>query len=163
MSEQAATASITTTDAELASLLRQARESGDPSILVAALPYMRFLGLAIERDGDAVIGTMRYAPDLIGDSTIPALHGGTICALLESTAVFRVLWSAEAGVLPRTITMTVDYLRSGRPVDTRCRATIVRQGKRIAVVDVRAYQDDPEKPIATAIVHLLLASDGDTV
>ena len=155
-------ASITASEAELAALLRRARASGDPSILVAALPYMQFLGLVIEPDGDAVIGTMRYAPALIGDSTIPALHGGTICALLESTAIFRVLWSAEAGVLPKTITMTVDYLRSGRPVDTRCRASIVRQGKRIAVVDVRAYQDDPDKPIATAIVHLLLASDGDT-
>lgn len=155
-------ASITTTAAELAGLLRRARESGDPSALVDALPYMRFLHLAIEREGDGVVGVMRYAPDLIGDTTIPALHGGTLCALLESTAVFSVLWSADEGVLPKTITMTVDYLRSGRPVDTRCRASIVRQGKRIAVVDVRAYQDDPDKPITTAIVHLLLSGDGET-
>lgn len=152
-------ASITSTEAELTALLARARESGDPSILVDALPYMRFLGLAIEREGEGVAGVMRFAPALIGDTTIPALHGGTLCALLESTAVFRALWAVGEGVLPKTITMTVDYLRSGRPVDTRCRATIVRQGKRIAVVEARAYQDDPEKPIATAIVHLLLSGD----
>lgn len=155
-------AAITHTGEELAELLRRARAAGEPAQLVDALPYMRFLGIAIEREGEEIVGAMRFSPALIGDITIPALHGGTLCALLESTAVFRVLWAADEGVLPKTITMTVDYLRSGRPIETRCRAQIVRRGRRIAVVEARAYQDDPEKPIATAIVHLLLAGEDET-
>lgn len=151
-------ASITQSDLELAALLRRAREADDPSLLVSALPYMQYLGIAIERDGAGVLGRMRFAEALIGDSSIPALHGGTICALLESTAIFSVLWRAEEAVLPKTITLTIDYLRSGRPIDTTCRASIVRQGRRIAVVSVSAFQEDEAKPIATAIVHVLVTT-----
>ncbi|AKF04739.1 PaaI family thioesterase [Sandaracinus amylolyticus] len=149
------------TPAALEGLLQRAREARDPSVLVAAIPYAQFLGLGLEPDGDGVRGRLRYDESLIGDATIPALHGGTIAALLESTAILDVLWRAEDEiVLPRTITFTIDYLRSGRPVDTLCRASIVRQGKRVVVVDVRAFQDDDEsRPIATAVVHLLVARD----
>ena len=102
---------------------------------------------------------MRFDPKLVGNYTIPALHGGTIGGLLESSAAFLLLVGHELVVLPKVISITVDYLRSGRPVDAVCRAEVVRQGKRICVVAVRAFQDDPEKPIAAAMVHLLVAAD----
>ena len=57
---------------------------------------------------------------------------------------------AETIVLPKTITLTVDYLRSGRPVDTHARAFVTRQGRRVTNVRVEAWQDDRGKPIATA-------------
>jgi len=151
--------SATITEDQLAALIERAHASGDPAELVAAIPYAAFLGLAVERDGDGVRGRLRYSEPLIGDASIPALHGGTIAALLESTAIFDVLWRADEVVLPRTITLTVDYLRSGRPVDTLCRAQVVRRGKRVVVVSVRAYQDDESRPIATAVVHLLVSRD----
>lgn len=144
--------------AELQALLARAREADDPGLLASAIPYATFVGLSMERDGEGILARLRYADHLIGDSTIPALHGGTIAALLESTAIFSVLWRADTTALPRTITITIDYLRSGRPVDTRCRASIVRLGRRVTVVAVSAFQDDEAKPIATAIVHVLVAS-----
>ena len=148
------------TDLALAALLAEARTAGDPQRLVAVLPYAQFLGLEVTQ-ADGVISTrMRYADHLIGDATIPALHGGTLAALLESSAIFAVLFAEKAPALPRTITFTIDYLRSGRAVDTHARARIVRRGRRVAVVETAAYQDDPEKPVATAIVHLLVADDG---
>jgi uncharacterized protein (TIGR00369 family) len=151
--------SITATDAELAELVRRARQEEDPGLLVRALPFCVLTGISFEKDeAGSLIGVLPYADHLIGDSSIPALHGGTLCTLLETTAVFHVLWAARDAPLPKTITATVDYLRSGRPVDTRCRAEIVRLGRRIAVVSARAYQDDPSAPIATAIIHILIAS-----
>lgn len=151
----------TMTEDELAALVERAHASGDPGALVAAIPYAAFLGLEIEGDGDGVLGRLRYSDPLIGDATIPALHGGTIAALLESTAILDVLWRADEVVLPRTITLTIDYLRSGRPVDTLCRAEVVRRGRRVVVVSVRAYQEDESRPIATAIVHLLVSRDAE--
>lgn len=141
-------------------MLREARERALPSLLADVLPYCRFLGIELARDGEGVIATMRYGEHLIGDSSIPALHGGAICGLLETTAMFEVLWSVPNVTFPKTITLTIDYLRSGRPRDTRCRASIVRLGRRIAVVAARAYQDDARKPIATAIVHVLVEEEG---
>jgi uncharacterized protein (TIGR00369 family) len=144
---------------DIAKLVAAARAAEDPQMLVAAIPYARFIGLEVAREGGAIVSTMRFGDHLIGDATIPALHGGTLAALLESTAIFAVLFDAERAMLPKTITLTIDYLRSGRAVDTKCRARIVRQGRRVVVLATEAFQDDASKPVATAIVHLLVADD----
>jgi acyl-coenzyme A thioesterase PaaI-like protein len=106
-----------------------------------------------------LISTMRYADHLIGNPTIPALHGGTLGALLESAAIFELLWASETVVLPKTITFTVDYLRSGAPVDTHARGIVIRHGRRVANVRVEAWQEDRARPIATAHAHFLVMRD----
>jgi acyl-coenzyme A thioesterase PaaI-like protein len=62
-------------------------------------------------------------------------------------------------VLPKTINITIDYLRSGRTVDTFARGVITRHGRRVANVRVEAWQDDPERPIAIAYAHFLIMSE----
>jgi acyl-coenzyme A thioesterase PaaI-like protein len=143
--------------------LARAKQTGDYQALLDAVPYSRFLGLsaalapAPERDGFTpargeaeLITTMRYADHLIGNPALPALHGGTLGALLESAAIFELLWRAETVVLPKTITFTVDYLRSGGPLDTHARGIVTRHGRRVANVRVEAWQGKREEPIATA-------------
>ena len=58
--------------------------------------------------------------------------------------------------MPKTINITVDYLRSARLVDTHARAMITKHGRRVANVQVRAWQGDESKPIAAAHAHFLL-------
>ena len=130
--------------------LTAAKEAGDYQGLFEAIPYARFLGLDAALVEQELITTMRFGPHLIGNPALPALHGGTLGALLESAAIFELLWRAESIVLPKTITFTVDYLRSAGAVDTRARATITRQGRRVTNVRVEAWQDDRARPIATA-------------
>jgi acyl-coenzyme A thioesterase PaaI-like protein len=101
-------------------------------------------------DGDELITTMKFDHSLIGNPSLPALHGGTLGALLESSAIFELLWRAETVVLPKTITLTVDYLRSGQPVDTHARSIVTRHGRRVANVRVEAWQADRNTPVATA-------------
>ena len=67
------------------------------------------------------------------------------------------MWVGETLVVPKIITITVDYLRSARPIDTLARATLTRQGRRIANVAVEAWQDDRSRPVAAARMHFLLA------
>jgi uncharacterized protein (TIGR00369 family) len=143
----------------LTALLADARARKSPQRLVEALPYAQFLGIEVALEGGEVVTRMRYGEHLIGDASIPALHGGTLAALLESCAIFSVLFAEAQPALPRTITFTIDYLRSGKAEDTTARARIVRQGRRIAVVETAAYQDGDERPIASAVVHLLVAND----
>ena len=121
------------------------------------IPYAQFLGFSLIGDGSDLIGRMSYADHLIGNPIANALHGGTLAALLEFTATCKLLSLSETLQLPKIITISVDYLRGGRPLDTFARATVTRQGRRVATVHVVAYQDDPSKPIATANSHFLLA------
>jgi acyl-coenzyme A thioesterase PaaI-like protein len=53
--------------------------------------------------------------------------------------------------------VTVTFLRGGRDHITFARATISRLGRRVANVDVMAWQDDEAKPIATAQMNVMLA------
>jgi acyl-coenzyme A thioesterase PaaI-like protein len=133
-----------------------AKRDGDPQRLLDCIPYSRFLGLAAALRGDELITTMRFADHLVGNPGLPALHGGTLGALLESAAIFELLWHAETVVLPKTITITVAYLRSGTAVDTHARGIVTRHGRRVANVRVEAWQADRGAPVATALAMFLV-------
>jgi acyl-coenzyme A thioesterase PaaI-like protein len=130
--------------------LAAAKAAGDYQRFIDTVPYARFLNLTAGMIGDELVTTMRYADHLIGNPTLPALHGGTLGALLESAAIFELLWRAETIVLPKTITLTIDYLRSGAPVDTHARGIVTRHGKRVTNVRMEAWQTDRTTPVATA-------------
>jgi acyl-coenzyme A thioesterase PaaI-like protein len=142
----------------LPELITQVRQSGNYQRLADAVPYTRFLGISAELSGGALIGKLTFSEKLIGNPSLPALHGGTLAALLESTAIFTLLVDAETRRLPKIINITIAYLRSGRPVDTFAKSVITKHGRRVAAVHVNAWQDDPARPIATAIAHFLIDS-----
>ncbi len=136
--------------------------------LVARVPYITFMGFEFERRGDELTAIMPYRPDLIGNPALPALHGGALAAFLEVTAIISLGWSLiwprmEAGesvevmpALPKTIDITVDYLRSGLPRDAYARAEITRAGRRYASVRVEAWQDNRARPTVQAMGHFLM-------
>ncbi len=125
--------------------------------LPTLIPYARFLGLELSVVDDDIIGKMPYKPELIGNFMLPALHGGTIGAFLESTAVFKLLWSAETEQLPKIINITIEYLRSGKPADVYAQAFITKHGRRVVNVRMEAWQSERDRPIAIAHAHFLLS------
>lgn len=141
---------------DVGDVVRAAKESGNAALLVQTIPYLRFLGFSLESNHGELLGKMTYAEELIGNPTIPALHGGTIGALLESTSIFAALLETEALVLPKIVTITIDYLRSGRPVDTYAKASITRQGRRVVNVTAEAWQEERARPIARANAIFLI-------
>ena len=140
-------------------LLTQAKQDGNWRPLVDRIPYAAFLGIELDSSHGELLVKLRYGDHLIGNSSLPALHGGTMGALLESAAIFGVVWEAPAAMLPKTITITIDYLRPARPVDTWARAIITRQGRRVASVRAEAWQEDRDKLVAIATTHVLLPSE----
>jgi acyl-coenzyme A thioesterase PaaI-like protein len=141
--------------------------------LVAAVPYIGFLGVSFDRRGDELTGMLRFSERLIGNPVLPALHGGATAAFLEITAIVELAWAGlwaemEAGRLdpaalsahiprlPKTIDFTVDYLRAGLPRDAYARARINRSGRRDASVRVEAWQDNRARLFAQATGHFLM-------
>lgn len=141
----------------LAKRITEAREHGDPNDIVTAIPYARFLDITAALDGDDLVATMNYNPRIIGNPVLPAIHGGTIGGLLETTAILKLLWMQETVRIPKTITITVDYLRSAGPKDTYARASVTKLGARVANVKVFAWQDNPAKPVAGANANFMLS------
>jgi uncharacterized protein (TIGR00369 family) len=134
----------------------RARRTGDWSALLAAVPYARFLGVTLEEHQGDLLGRMKFAAHLVGNSSLPALHGGTLGALLELAAQLELMYRTQTLMLPKTITLTIDYLRSGRALDTFVRAKTVRQGRRVATVYAWAWQEDEAQPVAQATVKQLI-------
>lgn len=129
--------------------------------LIDTLPYARFLGLRTERQGDTLTVIMPFADHLVGNPMLPALHGGSTAALLELTAIAQVAQTWPGLRLPRPITVTTAYLRSGKPLDVHARARISRAGRRVAHVLAEAWQEDPAHPIASLTAHFSLADNSD--
>jgi uncharacterized protein (TIGR00369 family) len=124
--------------------------------LLDRIPYARFIGMQATLHGDEMTGVLPYAPHLIGNPSLPALHGGVIGAFMELTAIAQLSIAEPQARLPRTVDINVDYLRSGRPADTYARALIKRAGRRIANVQVEAWQEARSNPIAALRGHFLL-------
>jgi acyl-coenzyme A thioesterase PaaI-like protein len=133
------------------------KEKGDFSDLHKVVPYAGFLGLSLDQQGSEFITTMHYSDDLIGNTRLPALHGGTISAVLEMASLFQVACELEPDIMPKIVTITVDYMRSGAPRDTYATASMTRVGRRVANLRASAWQEDRGTLIATANVNFLLA------
>ncbi|MCB9614861.1 MAG: PaaI family thioesterase [Sandaracinus sp.] len=145
-------------------VLAEAKRQSDPSGIAPAVPYLHAMGIETRLEGDVLVCTMRFSEPLIGNFAIRALHGGTLGALLESAAATTLLWREllaaevvdERLAMPRIVSLTVDYLRTGRAVDTHARAFITSAGRRVARIRAEAWQDDPERPVAAAQASFLV-------
>lgn len=120
--------------------------------------YARSLGITIcgEEAGMPVLA-VDFGPMVEGR---PAhFHGGATAGLLE-TAGYAALRTAllAAGRDPqlKPINITVQYLAAGKSKPALALGRITRLGRRNANVTVEAWQDDRARPIATAVMNILM-------
>jgi uncharacterized protein (TIGR00369 family) len=123
---------------------------------LSRIPYAGFLGVRAELKGDELTLVMPFSEHLVGNPLLPALHGGVVGALMELTAILQLAISSKSEKYPKTIDIGVDYLRSGKPLDTYARAEVVKIGRRIANVQARAWQGQRDRPIAAMHGHFLI-------
>jgi acyl-coenzyme A thioesterase PaaI-like protein len=128
----------------------------DPSGPFAKSPFARCLGIRARDDGTLL---MPFSPKIIGNPILPAIHGGMTGAFLETTAIVGVTRELGVSALPKPIGLTINYLRSGRALDSYASASVVKQGRRVVAFEAKAWQDDPAKPIASAFGHFMLRQE----
>lgn len=136
--------------------IAQARRQSDVGLLVAAVPYAGFIGLEAELIDDRLFTRLPYARCNLGNPDLPALHGGVVAAFLELTGAFELLWAMDSVTLPKTINITVDYLRPARPQTLHAYGIITKHGRQVANVRIEAWHESPEKPVAHCHAHFLL-------
>ncbi len=121
--------------------------------------YARSLGITVhEWEGEAPVLTLDYGSNVEGRPG--HFHGGATAGLLENAgyAALRARLHLE-GREPqlKPINITVQYLAGGKSKTAFATARITRLGRRNANVSVEAWQDDRSRPIATAIMNILMA------
>ena len=147
---------------ELTQLISEARAAGDYQRAEALVPYASMLGIAFEADENGrLLFRLEYNERNIGNSLLPALHGGAIAAFMEHAALLELVWNQETVLLPKVIDFSIDYLRRGRPETVFAECHVIRQGQRVANVSVTAWQGDRNRIIATGRCHYLLTRSED--
>tara|TARA_B100000678_G_scaffold275520_1_gene267527 strand:- start:5348 stop:5764 length:417 start_codon:yes stop_codon:yes gene_type:complete len=119
-------------------------------------PFASFLGIRCDVMGDEMTAILKFDEKLIGNASIQALHGGVTGAFLELTAMAQLFLLSEMPKLAKPINLSIDYLRQARAEDLYARATVTKQGRRIANVHAEAWQSERARPVATLTAHFLL-------
>jgi uncharacterized protein (TIGR00369 family) len=127
---------------------------------VRDLPYAKFLGVEVVFNGDEMTAVLAFSDHLIGNPVLTAIHGGVLGAFMEIAAIAQLSVLQPAQRLPRTIDISIEYLRSGRPLTTYARATVNKVGRRVANVHVEAWQEQRDAPIAFLRGHFLVDPEG---
>lgn len=139
-------------------LARAAREgrTADAGELLKAVPYCAWLGVTARMEGGRILLEMPFAPHLVGNPVIPAIHGGVIGSLLETAAIVQAIFETSITAFPKPVDITIDYLRSARAVTSHASARLARQGRRVVNVHAQMWQEDEAKPVAALRGHFLL-------
>ena len=126
--------------------------------VLGSIPYAKFIGMRAELAGDEMTAILPFSDHIVGNPMLPAIHGGVLGAFMEMTALAQLSVAEPLKRQPRTIDVSIEYLRTGRPLTTFARAHIKKVGRRIANVHVEAWQEQRAAPIAALRGHFLLTA-----
>ncbi|WP_436278042.1 PaaI family thioesterase [Parerythrobacter lacustris] len=118
------------------------------------------MGIAVDSLEDGLpIVAVDFAPNVEGRPGV--FHGGATSGLLE-TAGYAALRSALADreVQPqlKPVNITVQFLSAAKNRTTYAKARITKLGRRNANLTVEAWQEDRKRPVATAVMNILVVS-----
>lgn len=122
--------------------------------------YAQSLGITVDRieDGMPVL-TVPFSSIVEGRPTV--FHGGATSGLLENAgyaALRQALNDAEREARLKPIGITVQFLSAAKSKVTYAQGQVKRLGRRNANVEVEAWQDDRKRPVATAVMNILMVS-----
>lgn len=92
----------------------------------------------------------------LGDPSIRAIHGGVVNIFMERVAEIELSGRTKSAKAATLINTNVDFLRSAKLKPLFGSANIVKLGRRLAVIDVLAWQDKIDVPVAKATLSLEL-------
>jgi uncharacterized protein (TIGR00369 family) len=121
--------------------------------------YAESIGIVLDHwEGDRPILAFDFNDRVSGHTGL--FHGGALAGLLEMAAIAALqagLPNAGGEQRFKPINITVEYLRGAGERRTYAVGEVVRLGRRLANIRARAWQEDPEKPVATGFINVKLS------
>jgi uncharacterized protein (TIGR00369 family) len=123
-------------------------------------PYATALGIAIDHDEDGLpVLHVDFSERVTGRPGF--LHGGALGGLLEMAAIaaLRAEMARRGEVMRlKPVNIQVEFMRGGTAQRTFAMGQVTRAGRRVALVNAEAWQDDRTRPIALAQMKVLLSA-----
>jgi uncharacterized protein (TIGR00369 family) len=124
-------------------------------------PYAEALGIMLDHDEQgAPVLCVDFSPRIQGRPGY--LHGGALSGLMEMAAIAALraeLSTRDEAMKLKPVNVQVEFMRGGRQQRTFAKGEVTRAGRRVALINASAWQDDPAKPIALAQMKVLLSPE----
>jgi len=119
---------------------------------IAAIPHSRELGMELEEIGGGVaVISMPYDPRFVGDARTGVIHGGAVSALMDTCSGAAVISHDATPEATATLDLRIDYMRPATPGQRiTARATCYHVTRTVAFVRAEAFDDDGDRPVASA-------------
>lgn len=127
--------------------------------MLKRIPSAAELQIKATQTCDEALMEMPFHVGIIGNPKLPAIHGGALCGFMLASATAHITAARPATKLPRAINISIDYLRPALSDSTFASVCLIRLGRRIAHVQVKAWQADRHKPIALMRANFVLMTD----
>ena len=122
-------------------------------------PYAHALGIDIDHDEAGLpVLFVDYSERVAGRPGF--LHGGAMSGLMEMARIAALRAELDRRgetVRLKPVNVQVEFMRGGTEQRTFAMGQVTRAGRRVALVNVEAWQDDRAKPIALAQMKILLS------
>ncbi|WP_066777144.1 PaaI family thioesterase [Sphingomonas sp. CCH5-D11] len=102
--------------------------------------FAKLLGTMMTQSGETF--TLIPTDELVGNPILPALHGGAIASFLELAAQLALSRAISPRPSSRLISVNLQFLAPVRPVAISTTPTLMRVGRRVAVVHAEAVERD---------------------
>lgn len=121
--------------------------------------YARSLGIRVDRvESGSPVLALDFDSNVEGRPTV--FHGGATSGLLENAgyaALHAELDRRDRDARLKPIGITVQFLSAAKSKTSYAQGRITRLGRRNANIEVEAWQDDRTRPVATAVMNILMA------
>lgn len=122
-------------------------------------PYAQALGIGLDQseDGNPIL-YFDYSERVAGRPGF--LHGGAMSGLMEMAAMAALRAELDRrgeAMKLKPVNVAVEFMRGGTEQRTFASGSVTRAGRRVALVNAEAWQDDRSKPIALAQMKVLLS------
>lgn len=124
--------------------------------ILGTSPFNEWLGIRAILERNQLCFYMPFAEHHIGNPMIRAIHGGVMASFLEYTASAVLSQSIDSSTLLRALNSDVVFLRSTSDRDSYADAKLLRHGRRLAILEVKAWQDDENRPVALGRFNFLI-------
>ena len=125
-------------------------------------PYAHGLGIELDHDEDGLpVLHMDFSERVLGRPGF--LHGGALSGLMEMAGIAALraeLARRGEDVVLKPVNVAVEFMRGGTEQRTFAAGVVTRAGRRVALVNAEAWQDDRTKPIALAQMKIRLSPAG---
>jgi uncharacterized protein (TIGR00369 family) len=106
-------------------------------------PHAAALGIGIaEIEADRAVLTMPFKEELVTMGDV--VHGGAISTLIDTAATVAAWATDEVPESPAgaTVALSINFVSAARSADLRAEARVVKRGRQLSNIEVRATDPD---------------------